>query len=142
MRRWRGWFFGLDGVMSIDEIDVELAAPWAQDGPFWVFLAAVSLVVLAVFFYIRLQPGPKVPARWALAVCRGLLLALLLITLADPVLRMHVTRRHKPQVYVVFDGTDSMAIADQLPESQRASLASATGWKAATSKPGETNVAA
>lgn len=143
MSRWWGWFFGLDGVTSIDEIDVELAAPWAQDGPFWVFLAAVGLAVFAVFFYLRLQPGPKATARWPLAICRGLLLALLLITLADPVLRMHVTRRHKPQVYVVFDGTDSMAIADQLPESQRAGLVSATGWKAsAGEKPGESNVAA
>lgn len=140
MDRWWGWFFGLDGVTSIDEIDVDLAAPWAQEGPFWVFLAAVGLFALAIVFYLRLQSGPKVPARWALAVCRGLLLALLLITLADPVLRMHVTRRHKPQVYVVFDGTDSMAIADQLPEAQRAALVAATGLKD-VAKVGETPVA-
>jgi hypothetical protein len=30
-------------------------------------------------------------------------------------------------VYVIFDGTDSMAIADQLPEAQRTALAQATG---------------
>ena len=141
MIRWLGWLVGLEGVTSIDEIErPELAAPWAQEGPFWVFLAAVGLIVLAIVFYLRFQPGPKVPARWGLAICRGLLLALLLITLADPVLRAHVTRLHKPQLYVVFDGTDSMAIADQLPEAQRAALVSATGLKTET-KGNETPVA-
>ncbi len=144
MSRWWGWFVGLDGVTSIEEIDVALAAPWAQEGPFWVFLAAAGLVVLSFVFYLQLQAGPKASARWMLAVCRGLLLALLLITLADPVLRMHVTRRHQPQVYVVFDGTDSMAIADQLPDAQRAALVQATGYQATPGaiKPGETAVAA
>jgi hypothetical protein len=60
------------------------------------------------------------------------LLALLLITLGDPVLQMHVTRKHQPQVYVIFDGTDSMAIADQLPEAQRKALAQATGLEKAS----------
>src|SRR5688572_15731112 len=143
MTRWWGWLIGLEDVTSFGEIEPDLAAPWAQEGPFWVFLAAVGLFVLAIGFYLRLQPGPKVPARWGLAICRGLLLALLLITLADPVLRAHVTRLHKPQLYVIFDGTDSMAIADQLPEAQRAALVSATGLKTgSTAKPGETAVEA
>lgn len=140
MTRWWGWLIGLEDVTSFGEIEPELAAPWAQEGPFWVFLAAVGLFVLAIGFYLRFQPGPKVPARWGLAICRGLLLALLLITLADPVLRAHVTRLHKPQLYVVIDGTDSMAIADQLPEAQRAALVSATGLKTDNKpKPGETD---
>lgn len=135
MSEWWGWFIGLDGVTSIDEVDVALAAPWAQEGPFWVFLAAAGLIVLSFVFYLRTQAGPNHASRWILAGCRGLLLALLLITLADPVLRMHVTRRHQPQVYVVFDGTDSMAIADQLPEAQRTALAQATGLKTAPPPP-------
>jgi hypothetical protein len=144
MSEWWGWFIGLDGVTSIDEIDVALAAPWAQEGPFWVFLAAAGLVVLSFVFYLRTQSGTHQLSRWILAACRGALLALLLITLADPVLRMHVTRRHQPQMYVVFDGTDSMGIADQLPEAQRTALAQATGLKtpAATTSGGESTVAA
>jgi hypothetical protein len=141
MNRWWGWLLGLDGVTSIDEVDFALAAPWAQDGPFWVFLAAAGLFVLALVFYIRLQSGPKPPSRWVLGVTRGLLLALLLITLADPVVQMHMTRRHQPQVYVVFDGTDSMGISDQWPETQRQQLATATGLSAAAASPsGETPV--
>ncbi|WP_425614011.1 hypothetical protein NA78x_003862 [Anatilimnocola sp. NA78] len=142
MNRWWGWFLGLDGVTSIEEVDVALAAPWAQDAPFWVFLAATGLIVLSIIFYLRWQNGPKAPTRWVLAVCRGLLLAILLLTLADPVLQMHVTRKHQPQVYVVFDGTDSMAISDQLPEAQRKALAASTGLKEIPSAPaGETPVA-
>jgi len=64
-----------------------------------------------------------------LGLCRGLLLALLLLTLADPVLRVSLTDVKPPLLYLVFDGTDSMAIEDEYPEDQQAALAQATGWQ-------------
>ncbi len=130
MMRLVGWLLGLENVSSIDEIEPSLAAPWAQDAPFWVLLGAAGLVALALLFYLRFQPKGSRLARLGLAMCRGLLLAMLFITLADPVLRLHIVNEQKPFLYVIFDGTDSMAIEDELPESQRLALANAVGLKA------------
>ncbi|MDX1946364.1 MAG: hypothetical protein SFU86_13265 [Pirellulaceae bacterium] len=128
MTHWIGWLLGIDNVTSIDEIGLSLAAPWAES-PFWVFLGAVALVALALVFYLRYQAKGPVGPRVSLGICRGLLLALLLFTLADPVLQLTVTNKQLPFLYLVFDGTDSMAIEDQLPEAQRAAIESAVGWK-------------
>src|SRR5688500_3461120 len=135
MTRILGWLLGLENVTAIDEIDPSLAASWAQEGPFWVFLGAVALVVVAVVFYVRFQPRGSLNAKVALGVSRGLLLALLFITLADPVLRLTVTNEQRPYLYVVFDGTDSMAIEDELPQAQRTALAQAVGLKNETKPP-------
>ena len=81
MTRLLGWLLGLDTVSGFDEIEPSLSAAWAQDGAFWVFLGAVLLVAFSIVFYFRFQPKGSSAARLALAVCRGLILALLLITL-------------------------------------------------------------
>jgi hypothetical protein len=129
MTRWIGWLLGIDNVTAIDEIDASLAAPWAAEGAFWVFLGAAALVALSLVFYLRYQAKGPVGPRLSLALCRGLLLALLFITLADPVLRLTVVNKQKPFVYLVFDGTDSMAIEDELPDSQRKAIEAAVDFK-------------
>ena len=127
--KYLGWLFGLENVTSIDAIDPSLAAPWASDefGPFWVYLGAATLFVLAIVFYLRFQPRGTTAARVALGVSRGLLLVLLFLTLADPVLRITVKNIQRPHVYVVFDGTDSMAIQDELPADERAAMEKSVG---------------
>jgi hypothetical protein len=134
-----GWLLGLKNVKSIDEIDPSLAAPWVAGGTFWIFFALTTLLVAALVFYVKFQHRGSRAARLALGLCRGLLLALLLLTLADPVLRVSLTDVKPPLVYLVFDGTDSMAIEDEYPEDQQAALGSATGWQpkegAANKKP-------
>lgn len=129
MTRFFGWLLGIDNVTSIDEIDASLAAPWAAEGAFWVFLAAAALVALSLVFYLRFQVKGPVGPRLSLAICRGLLLALLLVTLADPVLRLTVVNKQKPFLYLVFDGTDSMAIEDELSDSERKAIESAVDYK-------------
>ncbi|MGV3606883.1 MAG: hypothetical protein ACO1RA_10790 [Planctomycetaceae bacterium] len=130
MMRYLGWLLGLDNVSGIDEVDFSLAAAWAQDGSFLVFALAVGLVILSFFFYLRFQGQGSRAAHMGLAVCRGLLLALLIITLADPVLRLTVTNQQKASLYVIFDGTDSMAIEDELAPAQREALDKAVGLEA------------
>src|SRR5436190_884366 len=109
MTRTLGWLLGIENVASIDRIDVAFAAPWAQDKVFWVFLIAIVLLVGSLTFYLRLQEGRRW-LRLALGIFRGILLALLLVTLADPVLQLNLVNRQRPLLYVAFDGTDSMAI--------------------------------
>lgn len=142
MSRILGWLLGLGEVSQIDAIDPSLAAPWAQEGPFWVFLGVAIAGVLAAVFYFRAQPKVNAPARVALAISRGVLLALLLLTLADPVLQISLVNRRPRTLFVIFDGTDSMGIADQWSSSQKAALSEAAGLtapKAATPSPQEPN---
>lgn len=127
--RWIGWLLGIDNVTSIDEIDVSLAAPWAEEGPFWVFFGAALLVALAILFYLRFQPKGAAGQRFSLGVCRGMLLALLFVTLADPVLRLTITNKQLPYLYLVFDGSESMAIEDELPDAERAAIEKSVGWR-------------
>jgi len=122
MTKALGWLLGLDNVTSIDEIDPSLAAPWAVEGQFWVFFGVVGLMIASLLFYVRYQQRGSLGMRTALAVSRGLLLALLFVTLANPVLRISLTNAERPLLYFVFDGTDSMAIEDEFSEKQRDAL--------------------
>jgi hypothetical protein len=127
MTRLVGWLLGLENVASIDQIEPSFAAPWATDNAFWGFFGIVALTVVSLWFYLKHQPrGPWI-ARLALGCCRALLLTLLLLTLANPVLRISLTNRRAPLVYVVFDGTESMEIEDPYPAEKWAELAERIG---------------
>jgi hypothetical protein len=128
MIRAIGWLLGIENATAIDRIDVSLAAPWAADGEFWVFLIAAALIAGSLVFYVKFQQkGPQGP-RIALAVFRGILLALLVFTLADPILQLIVENQQAPYLYVIFDGTDSMAIEDELPDAERAAIEKAVAY--------------
>ena len=142
MTRILGWLLGIRQATSIDQIDVALAAPWAQDGAFWVFLLAVALLAVSLVFYLRRQSKGPSGLRIALGIFRGLLLAILLITLADPVLQLTVASRQQPHLYVIFDGTDSMAIEDELPDTERKQVEAAVGWQNRGAAPAINPVAA
>ncbi len=125
---WCGWFLGIEQATAIDQASVNLAAPWAQGSGFWVFFLAIAVVVAALVFYWKYQPKASPTARIMLGLSRGLLLALLVITLADPVLQLTVTYLQRPHLYVVVDGTDSMNIADEYEESDRQALWAGAGF--------------
>ena len=122
MTRALGRLLGIENAASIDRIDLTLAAPWAEGSAFWIFLVGVGLFAASLLFYGRLQQqGPRW-ARLTLGVFRGVLLAMLVITLADPVLELGIVSHQRPLVYLVFDGTESMAIEDELPAGERAAI--------------------
>lgn len=127
MTRLIGWLFGIENAASIDRIDIALAAPWVQRNGFWLLLAIAGLMALALLFYRRMQVRGTPRTRTILGVMRGALLALVLLTLAAPVLRITLTSIRPPTLFLVFDGTDSMAIQDQWTDEQRAALVAAVG---------------
>lgn len=127
-----GWLLGLDEVEVLRIEGAGLAASWAQgSGLFWVFFGVICLLVIALFFYLKFQQRGTPTSRFALAICRGLLLALLFVTLADPFIRLYDESRSQPLLYVLFDGTESMAIEDELSDEQRSALAATVGLDAA-----------
>ena len=131
------WLLNLENVKSIDETPkVGLSAPWAQGGGlFWVFLGVICLFATSLLFYLCFQQRGRVGIRIALGLSRGTLLSLLFLTLAVPVMYASYTKEHLPYVYVVIDGTDSMAIEDQLPGEQQAALVEAINLDADSAEP-------
>jgi hypothetical protein len=122
-----GRLMGVENLQSINSMRLSLAAPFAQSGPAWVLFGCAALAVLATVFYSRWQPRGRPRARGLLAVARAMLLMLLLLVLADPVLKMDFTSRPRPLLWVLFDGTESMEIQDEMTEAARAKLGEAVG---------------
>jgi hypothetical protein len=131
--RWLGGLLGLDNVKSVESVEASFAAPWASRAPAWVFFACLALIAAAIVVYIRYQPGKHRTGRIGLAVVRALALSLLVVMLADPVLTMKLTSSPRPQLWFLFDGTESMSLQDKLPDAERARISMAAGLPTDTS---------
>jgi hypothetical protein len=121
-----GRLLNLDNVHSIESVEPSLAAPWAHNSSGWLFFGCLALSVLAVLFYFRCQHGGR-SVRVVLAVFRALVLSLVLLALAEPLLTIKVASRTRPALWLLFDGTDSMGIADDLAGTERTELIEAVG---------------
>lgn len=136
--QWIGRALGLDEGQSVVGVGrLTFQAGWAQHGWAWVALLAAAALVLAWLFYRTLQPVKRPVLRGVLASCRGLSLTLVLFALAEPYLGLTVATRIRPVLNLLFDGTDSMAIADELPAEEAARVRQAAGMpeKAADGSP-------
>jgi len=125
--KFLGWLLGLNDVTSIESIEVYLSAPWAEQRLFWVRFGVVAMFVAAIVFYRRFQIRGSGFARAMLGFGRGLLLAMLFLTLAAPALRITAERVRQPVVYLLFDGTESMTIRDRWSDAERKALDQVTG---------------
>jgi len=134
MQKFFGWLLGLDNVTAIDNVDFSFGAAWAEGGIFWLVLIAVALFVASIVFYLMLQKRGHLGVRIALGAGRGVLFVLLLITLAKPILHTTITSEQSPYVYFIFDGTDSMAIEDELTSEEQSAMANAVGLNDSTEK--------
>jgi len=122
-----GRLLGTEGAEQIAEYDMSLAAPWAADGPAWLLFGCVGLALVAIVFYVRYQQRGHARTRLVLTLLRATALSLLLLILAEPILTVSITGEKRPTLWLLFDGTDSMAIRDQFSDTDRAKLASACG---------------
>jgi hypothetical protein len=122
--RFFGWLLGLENPQSVD---FTFAAPWARRGPGWLVLGCAVLLLVSIVFYVYYQRVRHSGSRLLLTVLRAGALCLLLFLLAEPVLRFTETTTKLPMLWFVFDGTDSMNIADDLPTDERSDVANAVG---------------
>ncbi len=122
-----GRLLGLDQAQTIEGYEPTLAAPWAHDAPAWLFFGCLALIAVAVLFYVRYQRNKSVGARVVLAGARAAVLCIVLLLLAQPVLKVTVTTQRRPALWALFDATGSMAIADEFSDTQRDELAKAAG---------------
>ena len=125
-----GRLLGVDDLESIEAIRPAFAAPWAHAAPAWVFLGFIAFCALAAVFYFRIERRGSRKIRAVLAAGRALLLSILFMILSEPILTIHLTTHPRPALWVLFDGTESMAIVDEIPEAERARLHAAAGLPA------------
>lgn len=125
LHSWIGKLLGLEDVRSIESIETSWASPWAHNSPAYVFFGCLALAAVALTVYLKYQASIYRKTRLALAAARALVLCLLLIVLADPVLTVKLVHAPRPQLWFLFDGTDSMAIEDTMPEEEHERLAKA-----------------
>lgn len=100
---------------SIRDVAVSWAAPWAQRWPMLVVPLCAVVAFVAVRFYFRHQAVKQPGLRTTFAVLRALLLVLLVLFLAEPTLEMRVSTHPKPWLWLLIDGSSSMAIEDEQP---------------------------
>jgi hypothetical protein len=125
-----GRLLGLGRTQAIENWQATFAAPWARHSPVWLLFGCLALVAVAAVFYLRYQPSRRGRPRLVLAVFRAVVLCLLLLLLAEPILSITLTSRKRPALWLLVDGTDSMAIQDELPTADRAAAAEAVGLAA------------
>jgi len=117
-----GRLLGYDDVSSIESARVSFGSAWAHGQPALLVLGCVGLAALAVWFYLRWQARGHRPVRLFLATLRALALCTLLWVLADPTLELIFVSQPKPVLWVLLDGSDSMAIPDELQAGNRETL--------------------
>ncbi|MBS0210882.1 MAG: hypothetical protein JSS27_18215 [Planctomycetes bacterium] len=110
------------GHASLVDFRLSLSAEWAQQFPWLAWGCVALLILVTVLFYRRYQAVRSRSVRFLLTTLRAAALALVLLLLAEPSLVMRVDRQPRPWLWLLFDGTQSMAIADDLATTQRQQL--------------------
>ncbi len=103
---------GYPAAVSVRDLRVTTAAPWAEASPLAVLTACLAVAVLAVWFYAKYQPLKSRGMQYALAIARAIVLILIILFLAEPTLELRVTTHPKPWLWLLVDGSASMAIED------------------------------
>src|SRR5208282_79969 len=137
---WLGRLLGLDKMQSVADFKFSFAASWAQRAPMLLLFGISGLVAVAAVFYFRHQSNRHRRWRVLLFLMRAAVLCQVLVLLAEPILTLTIQSRKRPSLWLLFDGTDSMNIADDLPPDLRAATDKAVGIDDAASSsksPGE-----
>jgi hypothetical protein len=132
---WLGSTLRLEQMQSLADYKLSFAASWAQRAPMLLFFGIVALVAAAAWYYFRNQPTRHHRWRAMLFVIRAAVLCQVLLLLAEPILTLTIQSRKRPGLWLLFDGTDSMNIADDLPPDVRAATDKAVGLE--TSEPAD-----
>ena len=122
-----GWLLGLEEMQSVTGCKPDFAATWAHRAALLLFFGCLVLIAATATYYLRFQRNRYGRLSILLLLARAGALCVLFLMIAEPILVLTIESKKRPIMWVLFDGTDSMAIADDLPEKERAALAEATG---------------
>ena len=124
---WLGRMLGLEQMQSVTDFKFSFEALWAERAPMLLLFGCVGMVFAAGFFYFRHQPNRHHRWRFVLFVLRAAVLCQVLLLLAEPILTLTIQSKKRPALWLLFDGTDSMNIADELPPDVRDATDKAVG---------------
>jgi len=124
-----GRLLNLEEAQRIEQAQPSLAAGWVHDAPAWLLFGCLAMVAVVAIFYFRYQTARRAGARLILVCLRAAALCLLLLLLAEPILSVKLTSKVRPAFWMLFDGTDSMGISDELSETDREQLVKAAGME-------------
>jgi len=130
-----GRLFGYDDVSRIESWRGSFGSVWAHETPALVAFLCLAVTAFAFVFYLRGQKRGHVPTRLWLAGLRATVLSLIVLILADPILELTLVSRPKPVLWMLFDGTDSMSIPDELSTAEAESIQSAVDYKQFVAQP-------
>ena len=123
-----GRLLGYEDVTQIEGWRPSFGAAWAHASPLLLVLGLLGIGGLSAWFYLRMQPRGRTTQRIVLTVLRAIALAALLLILTDPILEITLIRHPQPTLWVGLDGSESMAIADELPTEQRQAIEKNVNW--------------
>ncbi len=129
MRTFLARWLGMEEASQIESWRLSFGASWAHHAPALVLLLCLGLATFAAWYYLRRPIRGRVSIRGGLAALRALLLGAIVLILAEPLLEVVLVSRMKPTLWLLFDGSESMAIADKLPVDDAARLQAAVNWK-------------
>jgi len=109
---------------------LQVSAPWAHKRPALVLFACLALAALSVVFYMRYQGLRKKRFSIGMAVLRASLLILLVWILAEPGIALTLRHSPRPLVVMLFDGSDSMNMRDNLSDESQEAIRKALGPEA------------
>jgi len=133
-----GRLLGYENVSSIEQVRFLFAAPWARDGLGWILLGCAVTIAFPLWFYWSYQQkGSRISRIW-LGGSRAALLTLLFLILAEPTWQLVFVSHPRPLLWLLFDGSDSMNLVDELSDADRKALADATGVANWPKSPGPT----
>ncbi len=104
-----GRLFGIGDAESVDYFECYLRSAWSR-------LAVLLLVAAALAYVIWIYRRERVISRGrriVLGVCRGVLYAIILLMLFEPMLGMEMRVRLRRSILVLVDRSESMAMHDR-----------------------------
>ena len=122
-----GWLVGLEGAQRISNPRLSLAAPWAQNALAWVFFGCLALAAVGIVFYVRYQRRTAASTRIGLSILRATALCAVFLLLAMPILSYDAIYVLRPSLWLLFDGSESMSIADDYAPVERDKIDKAVG---------------
>lgn len=117
----------LDDVTAVDSVNVSFAASWANQEVTWIVFGCVVLIACVTVLYRCSLAANRRTARAVLTTLRAVTLCVLFLALAEPVLLIRLVSTPKPQLWLLFDGTESMSLSDQFSTGDQARLSKAVG---------------